>query len=551
MTSDPAPAPVHASRTPLTIDQERDNWPPDFAKEFQKRGQMMARMQEEPAYAQALKIHYKNNPVDFIADWGTTFDPRNAGTGLPSLMPFMVFERQREFIAWMVEMIQTKQSGVVDKSRDMGASWLAVAVSWWMFLFLDGAVIGFGSRKFELVDNRDDPKCIFDKVRQLLKYTPKEFLPPKSRYIDNLGKLINKENGSSITGEGGDSIGRGGRTTVYFVDEAAFIEHPEKMEAALGENTSCQISISTHNGANTIFNRAVKNYPRNRVFVLDWSHDPRKSQKWFDEKRKEYRLKGLDAEFAREIERNARGSIDNVVIPSHWIRAAIDAHKTLGLPPTAQDEKRAGLDIADAGRDHNAVAFREGWVLRDVETWQYAPDTSISLDKTLGHMRKHNVQRLAYDCIGIGAGLTGDIRQRIERGEYEHLISLPFNAAKSPVHKDEEYMDGQTNKQVFRNHKAQAWWNLRMRFLKTYMALTEDEVFDCEEMISIDSRIKDLEDLIDELTQPTYSSQSGKIVIDKSPAQSRSPNKGDSVMIVFAPLEEHVTTSRRSMVGLF
>ena len=112
-------------------------------------------------------------------------------------------------------------------------------------------------------------------------------------------------------------------------------------------------------------------------------------------------------------------------------------------------------------------------------------------------------------------------------------------------------MDEQTNKQFFRNHKAQAWWELRTRFLKTYLSLTEDEVFPPDEMISISSDIENIEDLIDELTQPTYSSESGKIVIDKKPEHTRSPNKGDAVMIAFAPMEEHVTVETKSVAGLY
>jgi hypothetical protein len=48
--------------------------------------------------------------------------------------------------------------------------------------------------------------------------------------------------------EAGDNIGRGGRTLVYFKDESAHYEHPDLIEAALGDNTNVQIDISSVNG---------------------------------------------------------------------------------------------------------------------------------------------------------------------------------------------------------------------------------------------------------------------------------------------------------------
>jgi len=42
---------------------------------------------------------------------------------------------------------------------------------------------------------------------------------------------------------------------------------------------------------------------------------------------------------------------------------------------------------------------------------------------------------------------------------------------------------------------------------------------------------------LQELSQPTYSiNAAGKVVIDKTPPGTRSPNLADAVMIVFSPL---------------
>ena len=50
-------------------------------------------------------------------------------------------------------------------------------------------------------------------------------------------RIVNPQTGASITGESGDNIGRGGRKLCYFKDESAWYERPEKIEAALADNT--------------------------------------------------------------------------------------------------------------------------------------------------------------------------------------------------------------------------------------------------------------------------------------------------------------------------
>ena len=102
-----------------------------------------------------------------------------------------------------------------------------------------------------MVDKRGDPKSIFDKIRMNLYNLPVWMLPLgfDKRIHDAHMKLLNPSNNSSIVGELGDNIGRSGRTTWYVKDEAAHYEHPEAIEAALGDNTNVQIDILSVNGA--------------------------------------------------------------------------------------------------------------------------------------------------------------------------------------------------------------------------------------------------------------------------------------------------------------
>lgn len=185
--------------------------------EFTRRAELLKKFSDE----KSLKIaasHYKNNPVDFINDWAVTLDPRIK----PSFRPFSLWPRQEDFINWLHGKWTDRNDGLAEKSRDMGVTWMCCAYAWYLWIWHTDQVIGFGSRKQDLVDKKGDPDCIFEKIRMLIQFTPAVFLPAdfKTQNHDSLLRIINPANGTVIKGESGDEIGRGGRCSIYFKDEA-------------------------------------------------------------------------------------------------------------------------------------------------------------------------------------------------------------------------------------------------------------------------------------------------------------------------------------------
>ena len=107
---------------------------------------------------QALELAYcKHDPVHWFNMWAWTFDPRLLAQGLPAYIPFDLFDRQAQYIHWLQERENNQEQGLVEKSRDMGLSWLNVGYAAHAWLFRPGFVGGFGSRKLELVDTIGDP----------------------------------------------------------------------------------------------------------------------------------------------------------------------------------------------------------------------------------------------------------------------------------------------------------------------------------------------------------------------------------------------------------
>jgi phage terminase large subunit len=529
------------------------NWPPNYLAEFARRESLLDDLETDLELRQDFLTHYKHNPIDWITDWGITFDPRNKDP-LPKVMPFMMFQKQRDFIEFLLPCLNDNESGIVEKARDMGASWLCVAFSTWLWLFHDGSAIGWGSRKEEYVDKKGDPKAIFPKIRQQLEYLP-HWMLPKGFGMDTHAtymKIINPENGATITGEAGDNIGRGGRTSIYFKDESAHYEHPESIEAALGDNTDVQIDISSVNGSANVFYRrrmAAEMWEQGKViargmvrlFIFDWRDHPGKTQEWYDARYRKAEREGLMHVLAQEVDRDYTSSVDRVIIESKWVRAALDAHIKLGFG--AGGEKTAGQDVADEGGDKNALAIRHGVILQYVDHWAGDPGeaANIAVPKCI----EYQVNELYYDSIGVGAGFKVGINnlKKMQAFNPKTLRIYPWNAGAKVLDPEEHLIpnDDQspTNEDFFENLKAQAWWKLRTRFYKTWRCITYGEVYNSNELISLPSQMPKVQELMMELSQAIHKySKSGKTMVDKKPDDARSPNLADAVVMCYCPVRE-------------
>jgi hypothetical protein len=527
-------------------------WPPDYVSEFATRQKRIRRIRADPVLRLGLKERYRNDPVAWINHWAVTYDPRVAGTDKPTTLPFVLFRRQVEFADFLLALVNGQQNGLVEKSRDMGATWLCCAFSVWLWLYWPGAAVGWGSRKEQLVDKIGDPDSIFEKMRIIIRHLPKFMLPAGFSEADHMPfmKIINPETGATITGEAGDNIGRGGRKLIYFKDESAHYERPEKIEAALADNTNCQIDISSVNGLGNVFHRRReageewkpgKALVRNRVnvFIMDWRDHPAKDQAWYDERRAKAEADGLLHVFAQEVDRDYSASVEGVIIPAAWVASAIDAHIRLGFDDTGGWS--GALDVADEGGDLHALALRKGVILRHVEDWGEG-DVGEATRRAVDMLDGTEID-LQYDSVGVGAGVKAEAnRLEKEKKLPKGMHFVPWSAGAAPLNPDDHVIpddrESPLNKDFYKNLKAQAWWELRRRFERTHKAVTEDEAHDPEDLISLPSDLPNLRKLQKELSQPTRAKTPGtlKMVVNKTPEGTRSPNMADAVVMTYWPL---------------
>lgn len=534
---------------PFRIDWKR----PDYAEVFRIRMLNLQRLRDRPELFDDLKAYYRaGNYADFINDWGVTYDPRNPEIGLPAIVPMVLFDRQREWIDWIIRRWRARKPGICEKSRDVGVSWLAMGLSCTLGLYVDDLQIGCGSRLRDLADKIGFMKALLPKARMFMANLPEEFRGGWVEWRDAPEGIIRfPETGSTITAEGGDDIGRGDRASIYFVDESAHLKRPHLVEASLSATTNCRIDMSSVRGMANPFaqKRWRPNIGDDELFIFDWREDPRKDDAWYAKQCEE-----LDPiVVAQEIDRDYSASVRGVVIPGEWVRAAIDARDVLGIAPAGNE--RLAFDVADEGEDKNAICIAKGIDVTETEEWTgEGSDIFESTEYVFDVADDHGIREFRYDADGIGAGVRSDARVINERRAAKHIRiirAIPYRGSEAVVDPEAivegtatDGSPGRTNEDYFKNHKAQSWWSVRRRFQKTFRWVqwvkTKGEkggVAKPDEIISLSSKNPSVMKLVAELSQVTYrQNEIGQIVIEKKPAGTKSPNQADAVVENFAPM---------------
>jgi hypothetical protein len=459
-------------------------------------------LRNDPVKMNAIICHYKDgNYADFISDWFLTYDPRKS----PSELPFILFERQKEYINWLYKRWKQKEDGLVEKSRDMGLTWLCCAFAVCVWLFEEGQTIAFGSRKEDLVDKIGDPDCIFEKMRIILRSIPKDFIPPgfeEKKHATYL-KIINPVNGTIIKGEAGDNIGRGGRSSIYFKDESAFYERPDKIEAALSMNSDVKIDVSTPNGAGGPFyrKRHSGNFP---IFTFHWKDDPRKDQGWYD-----LQKQLLDPVIlAQEVDIDYTASISNNLINGALVQDAINQEIVFEI----FGPKVLGVDPARFGDDRTAYVMRQGRVVHWIDTARKLKTVEI-IGQVSYWMRHYWFDAVFVDVIGLGAGVYDGLAE--EWGE--RIIPV------SSSEKADDHIK-------YFNKRCEMWCDMRAWLIDGPVVLPNHP----DLMVDLSS------------VQYTFNSNGQRVLEKKEDMKKRgikSPDIGDALAMTFAESVDYYTAA--------
>lgn len=517
---------------------------PNYTPIYAARQQRLIWLRKNGNRVQELKTYYAARPWAFIDDWGMTFDPREASGGALAVLPFILFPRQVEYLQYLERRLIAQDSGLVEKSRDMGVSWLCVGYAVCKFCCVPGFVTGFGSRKQEYVDQAGDDKSLFHRAREFLSFVPPELWPrgfDPNKHSAHM-RIWCPSTGAALIGEAGDNIGRGGRTSMYFVDESAFIVHQELTDRALSANTNVKIDVSSVNGnGNAFYKKRMRFDGTDKVFIFDWREDPRKDQAWYDKKCEDED----ETTIAQEVDRDYSASQENQFIPAKWIKAAIDAHTRLGFRPSGI--RVTGFDPADVG-DAKAIVHRWGSVCMDARSMKTGT-INDALPWACDEADRFRADVLRYDGDGMGTPVMRVHMASAAAGRYRVQAFNGGGAVDRPKEiyaavGEESDRTERTNEDRFLNLRAQAWTWVHDRFRETYNAIERAKAgqlinIDPDKLVSIDSRCTELQQLVAELARPQRKwNQNGKIRVESKPEMKTrgvsSPNLADAFVMAFA-----------------
>jgi hypothetical protein len=169
-------------------------------------------------------------------------------------------------------------------------------------------------------------------------------------------------------------------------------------------------------------------------------------------------------------------------------------------------------------------------------------DTGQTARKAVFICKQFGTVDLQYDCIGVGSGIKAETNRLKQSSLMGSINVVRWNAAASPLFKDARFITGDSesskNKDLFDNLKAQAWWQLRLKFERTYNAIIHKKIYNYDDLVSIDSKMNNLHKFVDELSQSTYTTNNaGKIVINKIPKGTVSPNLADGAVMAAWPIQ--------------
>jgi hypothetical protein len=229
------------------------------------------------------------SPIYWLNAFGFTFLQKQVNEegkevsvqGADSHVPFITWRIQDDALRSLHDAITHGQDCLISKSRDMGASWIVLALFHWHWQFKPSTTFLELSRKQALVDRRGDMDSLFEKHRYLLRMQPDWLRPRKIQ--DNLGHLENKDIGSTIEGESTNKdAGQASRKTAILLDEFARIDEGEEIDLATADTSACRIFNSTPGGPATHFThvwRAMKaNQREGKIITLPWWDHPLKGR---------------------------------------------------------------------------------------------------------------------------------------------------------------------------------------------------------------------------------------------------------------------------------
>lgn len=324
-----------------------------------------------------------------------------------------------------------RRSGMLVKSREMGASVIACAVAAWEFLFRPASTNIFVSMKARKVDDNSliFNNSLFAKIRNIVRWCPRWMRPStwrehaRARFDDNWLSLYNPDNGASIIGEASDPDKlRGARANRVWVDEANSIPWLDELLTA-AKAVGPYMLLSSVKGMGTHFarlwhgrggveiQRHGEHVGKRGLVGFRWHYSQRpdrdpataEGRAWRDAQRAEYTPEGWAQEFEIDFAASQTGRIWPMLSDAHVLDAR--EWRDLVLPRVQRMTLIEGWDFG-----YSKTLTACVWAYHDPDTdTLYVTDYQQWEDKTYQDVAA-DYAAAGYRCNRNPTGLVPDRR---------------------------------------------------------------------------------------------------------------------------------------------
>jgi phage terminase large subunit len=502
-----------------------------------------------PQQIECIKTFYSAHIADFANDWGSSLNPKLTKSG-EAVQPLLLWDKQVEVIELLWNSYRRQEPAVIVKSRDVGCTYIACAAVVALSLFTpQGFVALIGSATEDKLDSTADSNTVFAKLRELLEYTPIQLRGGYTmERCSSDRKILIPETGALIRGGVGANIGRGGRSSLCILDEAAHIPFSADVYKALSANTDAVVSMSSVAGTSGKFYELFMNPAIKLKLEFPWQSDPRKAaEPNFAERMTA--LIGRQA-FEQEYGLNFLADLENTIILGSHLEACIDGDKRAGIE--CKGTISIGFDIG-VSRDRSAIAVAKGTKIIYAESWASKPDMlKPSVQRIVDACDKYGVREFWFDAAGAGGFVPSMLKEinekRAERAMRGSRDNLPIRGREfqggGEVFQPTKRIPGSIsagmfskgikNGDYFYNLKAQSWGKVQYLSANSAM-LAHGDAVDPSECLFVDGSIQELGRMRIELCQPCWDLRSnGTRIVDKYNG-GISPNIADAIVIALHP----------------
>ncbi len=209
------------------------HYPKDLDANKRFRLEVILKAKENQKLQCLLLEKCRQDIVFFVNVFCWTYDPRVE----PSTLPFITYEYQDETLLSLVQSIEQGGDVFIEKSRDMGMSWMLVVLQVWGFL--NGYSSLYGSYKQDYVDTKGDMDSHFERIRFVCEKLPIWLLPQD--FTSTYMNISSQELGCNIAGDAGVNFGTGGRRKFVIHDEFPLWADDKKAFRKTKDITNCRV----------------------------------------------------------------------------------------------------------------------------------------------------------------------------------------------------------------------------------------------------------------------------------------------------------------------